>query len=292
MSAYVLPNIILFIAIVGLLAVLGRHIPEAQRRALHAKDGKEDTSGSADRYWLLFQGKLRSLWRFVLEAKGLRDPVGSKFRMRQLLEVNQRKTRVKQTAAKISAAYKAKSTETEPKPAPVHRTESTHEKKTTTSVRPVTTTSAPSLPVVPHVPPAPKIHSEVANPAEQRQAAAEQKALGVEQAMAVAKQYLDNKQYFEARKLLDSLGQDAQASPVFWARLGFSQYHLGAYGEAIRCYEKSLGLDANQPNRYYNLALAYEAAGNRVKALSTLQKAIQIEPNNPKYTQTRQALTS
>lgn len=291
MSAYVLPNIILFIAIVGLLAVLGRHIPEAQRRALHAKDGKEDTGGSVDRYWLLFQGKLRSLWRFVLEAKGLRDPVGSKFRMRQLLEANQRKTRVKQTAAKISAAYKAKTTETESKPELVHRSESVQEKKTAASVRPAAA-STPPMPATHRVTPAPKIHSEVANPAEQRQAAAEHKASGVEQAMAVAKQYLDNKQYFEARKLLDSLGQDAQASPVFWARLGFSQYHLGAYGEAIRCYEKSLGLDANQPNRYYNLALAYEAAGNRVKALSTLQKAIVIDPNNPKYTQTRQALTT
>ncbi len=289
MSAYVLPNIILFIAIVGLLAVLGRHIPEAQRRALHARDGKEDTSGSADRYWLLLQGKLRGFWRFVLEAKGLRDPIGSKFRMRQLLAANQRKTRAKQPAAKISAAYKVEAAEVESVPHVVQRTESAHVKRVEAPVR-----SAAAIPAMPsqHVPHAPKIHSEVANPAEQRQAAAEQQAVGVEQAMTVAKQYLDNKQYFEARKLLDSLGQDAHASPVFWARLGFSQYHLGAYGEAIRCYEKSLGLDANQPNRYYNLALAYEAAGNRVKALSTLQKAIQMDPNNPKYTQTRQALTS
>lgn len=290
MSAYVLPNIILFIAIVGLLAVLGRHIPEAQRRAAHARDGKEDDSGSIDRYWLLLQGKLRGLWRFVLEAKGLRDPVGSKFRMRQLLAANQRKTRAKQPAAKISAAYRVDdASPAEAVTQPVQHAQAVHAKRVDAPVK----TVAPAMPRMPvaHQSP-PKIHSEVADHAEQRQAAAEHQALGVEQAMAVAKQYLDNKQYFEARKLLDSLGQDAHGSPVFWARLGFSQYHLGAYGEAIRCYEKSLGLDANQPNRYYNLALAYEAAGNRVRALSTLQKAIQIDPNNPKYTQTRQALTS
>lgn len=287
MSAYVLPNIILFVAIVGLLAVIARHIPEAQRRAANATD-EEDGSAVRGRYWLTLQGKLRSLWRFVLEAKGLRDPVGSKFRMRQLLAANQRKTRVKQAAVKISAAYKAPESLSElPQQKPAQ-----HPQSPVRASRSETPVAAPQVAPAPAPRPhAPTVHSQV-NGAAERQAAATKQALGVEQAMVVAKQYLDNKQYFEARKLLDSLGQDAQVSPVYWARLGFSQYHLGAFGEAIRCYEKSLGLDANQPNRYYNLALAYEAAGNRVKALSTLQKAIQIDPNNPKYTQTRQALTT
>lgn len=277
----------MFVAIVGLLAVIARHIPEAQRRAANSKD-EEDGSAVRGRYWLTFQGKLRSLWRFVLEAKGLRDPAGSKFRMRQLLAANQRKTRVKQTAVKISAAYKAPESPVEVAPAPkVAQVPQSHVRAPRSEA--VVTSQVTSTPV--HKPHAPTVHSQV-NHSAQRQAAATHQALGVEQAMAVAKQYLDNKQYFEARKLLESLGQDAQVSPVYWARLGFSQYHLGAYGEAIRCYEKSLGLDSNQPNRHYNLALAYEAAGNRVKALSTLQKAIQIDPNNPKYTQTRQALTS
>jgi hypothetical protein len=105
-----------------------------------------------------------------------------------------------------------------------------------------------------------------------------------------AKKHLEHKQFGPARALLlDLIRMDAE-NPLFWARLGYCQFHLGSYGEAARCYEKSLALDGNQPNRYYNLALAYDAAARRKEALAALGKAIELDAGNEKYLQTKEAL--
>jgi tetratricopeptide (TPR) repeat protein len=251
MSAYVLPNIILFAAVLGLVAIVARRLPEARRRVSVEK--LQSGSGQA-RFWFVAKGWLRRGWRFILEAKGLHSPAGNASRMRQLLVQNQRKTKAKQTAGKTPAVPK------------------------------LAVPEQASFPVVTSPP--------VAVSVEAISDAVSGALTQLHESMDLAKQYLDKKQYFEARKLLESLGQAAHTNPVFWARLGYAQYHLAAYGEAVRCYEKSLGLDSNQPNRYYNLALAHEAAGNRVKALANLEKAIRQSPGNAKYLQTLEALSS
>lgn len=274
MSAYVLPNIILFVAIVGLLALVARHMPEAERQ-LSAPGGAN--SNSRARLWFLLQGKLRGLWRFILEAKGLRDPVANKFRMRQLLDQNQRKVRTKQIAARITAEAQVKSAPT----------------RTKTLAPAVSATESSQVTITPGA----RSHTEPVAPVEAPAVAEQQVATPAapnpkeqaEASMALAKQYLDNKQYFEARKLLESMGSYMHTSPVFWARLGYAQYHLGSYLEAVRCYEKSLLLDQGQPNRYYNLALAYGAAGNKTKSVASLDKALQLDPGNAKYLETKQA---
>jgi tetratricopeptide (TPR) repeat protein len=247
----------------GLIAVVARHLPEAHKQVVSGQ-GKKSGNGK-ERFWLILQGRLRGAWRFILEAKGLRDPAGSRFRMKQLLEQNKRSIRPKSSAAKIQAAR-----------VEAEAVASVENSPMAEAVQEVTQQPAPVRPVV----------------AEGPRVTVREPSLQLEDAMTVAKKYLDNKQYFEARKLLESLGSEPHASPVYWARLGYAQYHLGAYGEAIRCYEKSLSLDSNQPNRYYNLALAYEAAGNRVKSLSHLDKALRLDPANQKYNQTKQALVA
>lgn len=280
MSAYVLPNIILFVAIVGLLGMIARHMPEAQRRLA---SGAGNAAGpSRQRLWLLFLGRLRGAWRFILEAKGLHDPAGARLRMKQLLVQNQRKVRAKQQAVKITAQGQARAAlprHTTPKLAKAENEalasrENVGSDAASDSERPI----APEEKAVPIPPqPQPLIVSQESQ---------------AESSMALAKQYLDNRQFFEARKLLQSMDQTMHQSPVYWARLGYAQYHLGGYGEAVRCYERSLQLDDQQPNRHYNLALAYQAAGNKSRALTSLDKALKLDPDNAKYIETKQGLSA
>ncbi len=290
MSAYVLPNIILFAAVLVLLFLVARKLPQAEKQL--AEGLAVPTNGiDRGRILLVLKGKLRSLWQFILEAKGLRDPLGSRLRMQQLLRVNKKTTRAKTAAIKISASHQVKAATS---PAPVARPTSKRAKPMVSAqaeqAEQVKQTAAPSQTeqVVP-VPVSPKSDFVGAAPVV---VSTDVTALAaqVEQSMELAKGYLDRKQFFEARKLLESLGQEAYGNAVYWARLGYAQYNLRVYSEAIRCYEKSLALDSSQSSRYYNLALAYEASGNRNRALANLEKAMRMSADNPKFAQTYQAL--
>jgi tetratricopeptide (TPR) repeat protein len=111
-----------------------------------------------------------------------------------------------------------------------------------------------------------------------------------DEVMRQAKTFIDTKEFLRARHELERVMDSFQENPIFWARLGYVQYHLGAYVEAVRCYQKSLALDSNQANRYYNLALAYEAAQEHAESLAALDQALALDPSNVKYKQTRDAL--
>lgn len=288
MSAYVLPNIILFAAVLVLLFLVARKLPQAEKQL--AEGLAVPTNGiDRGRILLVLKGKLRSLWQFILEAKGLRDPLGSRLRMQQLLRVNKKTTRAKTAAIKISASHQAKA----PAPtAPAARPTSKRAKPVvsaqTEQPEQVKQTDAPTQAeqIVPVPPKSDFVGTAPVVVSTDVTALAAQ----VEQSMELAKGYLDRKQFFEARKLLESLGQEAYGNAVYWARLGYAQYNLRVYSEAIRCYEKSLALDSSQSSRYYNLALAYEASGNRNRALANLEKAMRMSADNPKFAQTYQAL--
>lgn len=278
MSAYVLPNIVLFAAVLGLLFVVARKLPQAQKQ-LAETAGLPKAGSDPARILLVLRGKLRNVWQFILEAKGLRDPLASRFRMQQLLKAN--KKQVRSRAVKISASHQARAVVAKPAPEPV---QAVSKRKVVPQAQPVSVPaaeSAESAAVKAPVFHAPTIASLVTVASAEDQLA---------ESMRQAKAYLDNKQFFEARKLLESLGSEAQGNAVYWARLGYAQYHLRVYSEAIRCYERSLQLDASQSNRYYNLALAYEASGNRGRAIASLEKAARLSPDNPKFAQTLQAL--
>ena len=279
MSAYVLPNIILFAAILGLLFVVARKLPQAQKHLADAANLPKAGSDPA-RLLLVLRGKLRSMWRFILEAKGLRDPLASRFRMQQLLQANKKQARSR--AVKISASHQARSAISKSPVSvamPVAKRKAVQQPDAAPQPVPAKAPLAVApKPVAAH---APVIASQVVSAPLEDQ---------LQESMRQAKAYLDNRQFFEARKLLESLVGDAQNNAVYWARLGYAQYHLRVYSEAIRCYERSLQLDPSQSNRYYNLALAYEASGNRNKAVSSLEKATRMSPDNPKFAQTLQAL--
>lgn len=292
MSAYILPNSILLLAIVAVISLVAWHLPEASRQLEDAGIAHAESAQDVVKRWLhRARGGLRSFWRFVLEAKGLRDPKGSKFRMRQLLEQNRLPRQRGAVKARISSRHSVQ--------LQVTQTSDTQVLSEVASVQvatPETTIVAPTveLPAVETsaaqaenstievvVPKPPKASSW-------RKAAV--KAVDPAEAMQRAKTFIDEKEFLRARHELEPVADSFQESPVFWARLGYVQYHLGAYAEAVRCYQKSLALDSNQANRYYNLALAHEAAQEHAESLAALDQALALDPGNVKYKQTRDAL--
>lgn len=271
MSAYILPNVILFVAVTCLLVLLGRHIPEARNEL-----AKGETSGVATRlgFWFLLKGYARSAWRFVLEAKGIHSPMGSKLRMKQLLTENRRVLRKTVTSAK-SVVTKSVG-------------------KITSKPRPVAAKiSSAQMVVSPRqADPFVSVNAEISVPSSKPDSAyvPETKVITDGDTMVLVKQLLDNRKFFEARKMLENMGSSMEHSSLFWARLGYAQYHLAGYAEAVKSYEKSIALDSTQPNRYYNLSLAYEGLGNTVKALSNLDMALKLDPGNAKYLETKKGL--
>lgn len=290
MSAYILPNSILFLAIVSTILIVARHFPEATRQLEESGGAHPETARDVLKRWLpKVRGGVRSFWRFVLEGKGLRDPKGSKFRMRQLLEQNRAPKgkvtvkpkiasprNVQPSVASIVSAPQVVVAEANTQAVAV---EASHEEVAVVSV------TAPSAPVtteevivVPKPPKASARRKMVAPP------------ISPDEVMRQAKAFIDDKEFLRARHELEQVAGSFQDNPVYWARLGYVQYHLGAYMEAIRCYQKSLALDSNQANRYYNLALAHEAVQEHAESLAALDQALALDPGNAKYKQTRDAL--
>lgn len=291
MSAYILPNSILLLAIVATIILIARHFPEATRQLEESGPASKETMRDVLKRWLpKARGGMRSFWRFVLEGKGLRDPKGSKFRMRQLLEQNRdSKTRASGKAKTASprtvqpGVASVVSAPIKPADAPsvaevVVETTVVAEVLQDSVKVPKSSTANEDVVVIPKPP----------KPTPRRKAAAT--AINPDQVMQQAKVFIDAKEFLRARHELEQVVDSFQDNSVFWARLGYVQYHLGAYMEAVRCYQKSLALDSNQANRYYNLALAHEAAQEHAESLAALDQALALDPGNVKYKQTRDAL--
>lgn len=295
MSAYILPNSILLLAIVSVILLIARHFPEATRQLEESGPTSKESMRDVVKRWLpKARGGMRSFWRFVLEGKGLRDPKGSKFRMRQLLEQNRESKTKTSVRAKIPSPRSVQPGVASVVSAPVESVDVPSVAEVAMETKEVVTEVSQDLlkssknaiatgdVVVVRKPPrfTPRRKAAAAIP------------VNPDEAMRQAKTFIDAKEFLRARHDLEQLTDSFQDNPVFWARLGYVQYHLGAYSEAVRCYQKSLGLDSNQANRYYNLALAHEAAQEHAESLAALDQALALDPGNVKYKQTRDALVS
>ena len=100
---------------------------------------------------------------------------------------------------------------------------------------------------------------------------------------SLGKYYLEQEQVEDARDIYQYLVNHEPANSDFQARLGFCFYQTQNYEKAAQHYAKSLALDSTQPNRYYNLGLSWEAAGNLHEAIKSFQSAINLEPSAKYY---------
>lgn len=70
-----------------------------------------------------------------------------------------------------------------------------------------------------------------------------------------------------------------EESSVFFQTRGIEEAISGDYFSAIAAYDQALSLSPNNPDIYYNRAVAYYSIGNIKLALRDFEQMIQLQPN-------------
>jgi len=246
MSYHIIPNIILILAILGLIAMILRRLPEAvsekehesNLETVHDKLSKKGLPVLAfsklktvSRFWS------QKIWHFVLEAKDLKPSAASGYKIRKMFAHqekqgatdNQDKARPAGTAAALPLEQTTKSREDE---------------------------------ILAAIKKEPRNHKNYDD---------------------LGKLYLEQKSFSDAKDIYLYLVNHESGHSEHHAKLAYSCYQLREYTSAIEHYKKSIALDSTHPNRYYNLALCLSVMGKHKEALENFQKAASLEPQNQKY---------
>ena len=245
MSYNVLPNIVLILAILGLIAMILRRLPEAvsvQQQEEIAETVHEKLSRKG--LPVLAVSKLRSLgkfwgqkiWHFVLEAKDLKPGATAGYKIRKMFN----HAASAQTTDGV-ARDNIFSPQPPQQPEPVKPTE--HE----------------ILEAIKREPRNHKLYDDL------------------------GKLYLEQKNFSDAKDVYLYLVNHESGHSDHHAKLAFSCYQLKEFTTAVEHYRKSIALDSTHPNRYYNLALCLSTLARHEEAVQNFQKAAEMEPQNQKY---------
>lgn len=244
MSYNIIPNIIFIVAVMGVILIILKHLPEAAtlpdntasttmpEHRLQNK-GLPVEFASKIKASLVFWGK--RLWHFVLEAKGIKHQAQVGYRIKKMF--NKKKV------------VDAKNTENVF--APLNNAQ----------------------PVQQHVVKDEKYFLD----------AIQQDPKNLDNYAGLAKIYLDNKNYKEAKDIYEYLVKHDSGNANFYAKLGYVSYLTEDFNSSVSSYQFSLALDSSHPSRYYNLGLALRALNKNAEAKQAFQKALTLEPNNVKY---------
>lgn len=231
MSYQILPNIIFIFAVLGILLLILRRLPEARFSAeqtpleagAHAKllaKGLPAQAFSKIATFLKFWS--RKIWNFILEAKDLRPHAAAGYRMQKIF-------RGKLPGFKAAAPLQ---------PITTHEVKSERYYLDTIKLQPKNLSNYDLL----------------------------------------GKFYLEQSNFTDAKDIYEYLCSHEPGNPEFQARLGYCFYLNKQFAKAAEHYQKSLALDSTQPNRYYNLGLSLEGAGNLADAVKNIETAISLEP--------------
>lgn len=268
MFGYTLPNIIIVLSLAGIVALLARRVGEAEK----SLENSSESAKKVSRFDWIRQGWLRKASRFLLEAKGLYHPEGSKLRLQHLLSSQKQEQGAAQGRRLPEKHVEVKLRQDRPKVA------AASPKVSSSEAKPKTATTKSAIKTTPAEKPAEK--NQVLKG---RGPTVSPKPLKL---LKEAKSLLDSKQYARARKILQDIAPSFMDEPNVWAKLGFAQYQLEDYTGAVHSYSYALALDSNQPNRYYNLSLAYLALGDHASALKNIDKALVLDESE-KYQKTK-----
>ncbi|MEE8428819.1 MAG: sulfotransferase [Gammaproteobacteria bacterium] len=86
----------------------------------------------------------------------------------------------------------------------------------------------------------------------------------------------------EARDLLTTLSNRAEADPEVWYRLGAAYVRLRGYEQAEACARKALALRADYVSAMNQLGLVLGWQGRNEEALEIYQQVLKISPENPR----------
>jgi len=270
---YTLPNIIIVLSLAGIVALLARRVGEAEK----SLENSSESAKKVSRFDWIRQGWLRKASRFLLEAKGLYHPEGSKLRLQHLLSSQKQEQSTAQGRKQPEKHVEVKPRQDRPKNAFASPKVSSIESRPKTAT-PKTATPKNAIQTTPAERP-----TEKNQVLKGRGPTVSPKPLKL---LKEAKSLLDSKQYARARKILQDIAPSFMDEPNVWAKLGFAQYQLEDYAGAVHSYSYALALDSNQPNRYYNLSLAYLALGDHASALKNIDKALVLDESE-KYQKTK-----
>lgn len=250
MSYHILPNIALILAILGIIAMILRRLPEAVNAKSEevqiadvqkklAKKGLPVVAFSKiktfGRYWL------QKIWHYMLEAKDLKPGASAGYKIRKMFVHT---ASSKPTATAITPAQKPGLTAAPP---------------TNHTAEPHRPTETEILAAIKKEPKNHKHYDEL------------------------GRLYLDQKNFSDAKDLYLYLVNHDPGHSDYHARLAYSCYQLREFSTAVEHYKKSVALDSTHPNRYYNLALCLSVLGKQSEAVENFEHAVHLEPQNQKY---------
>ena len=254
MSYHVLPNIALILALLGIVAMILRRLPEAvdakqqetQEETVHdklSKKGLPVMAFSRAKSWGRFWGQ--KIWHFVLEAKDLKPASATGYKIRKMFNYG-----ATQKTPAQSAALPGTQTPAATPPASL----------------PKETPRPTEQEILDAIKKEPKNHRHYDD---------------------LGKLYLDQKNFSDAKDIYLYLVNHESGHSEYHAKLAYSCYQLREFSTAVEHYKKATALDSTHPNRYYNLALCLSVLGRQAEAVENFGKAAAMEPDNFKY---RQAL--
>jgi tetratricopeptide (TPR) repeat protein len=261
MAYEIFPNIILFLAIIGILAIFFRHVPEAvaegdvDNSSESGKNGGSEIQQKGFVGWLLKIGlNLRDgfgvawkstkkatgfvagkVWHFMLEAKDLKQGqiLASKFA---------------RMVKPSSLRYTQNSVH-----GPMHEAE---ELFTTGKYDQAEEKYFSIIAKFPH----------------------EYTAYE-----GLVKIYIQQKQYDNLEETLEYLVRHVPDNDSYLAQYGNALMSTRQYSAAIAAYNKSIAINELIPARFANLALSHQAIGDKAAAKDNFYKASELEPSNIQY---------
>lgn len=248
MSLQLIPNIIIFVSLVGMVLLFVRRLPEA----LEESAGSQGTGSfggdivsfgdmlltfSRRTYELLAHGA-HKLWHFMLEAKDLQQGqiLASKF-ARLVTPSAKRAPRVINMAAMNS----------------IKRAEQLFEQKDFDNAE------SEYISVI-------KKHPHEYSAYE-----------------GLLKIYIAQKKYEDIVDILQYLIEHNPQNDSYYVQLGNVYLTIRRYKDAITAYQKSLQINNLVPSRYANIGLAYRALGDMEGAIEYFRQALDLEPVNMQY---------
>lgn len=258
MPYHTLSNIILLCAIVGIILLLLRRLPEAVASRQEEMDSRRPVDEA-----LTFSGRLsakfyvqsrafvlywsKRVWNFALEAKGLRHPSLANYRIKKIFRHH--RGAIQDQAAMATAAAPAQA--------------AAHARPTMADVS--------------------KIQVQAVQNEQYFLDQIKEQPHDLNHYNALGHFYITAGNFSDAQNVYEYLVNRDAASGEYYAKLAYCKLSLKMYDDAATLYEKSLALDSSHPNRYYNLALTYKILARPEDAVGAIGKALVMEPHNPKY---------
>jgi len=102
----------------------------------------------------------------------------------------------------------------------------------------------------------------------------------------LAQLYFERKDYGEAKETYEHILKLKADDEEVYEGLAQIDRQKGNLIQARDKYLKSLDINSQRSQTYFDLALVYQTMGNIKEAVLNAKKALQIEPNNPRYLDT------